>query len=471
MLKIYNTATARKEEFRPLNEKLIKIYVCGPTVYDYCHIGHARAGVAFDVIRKYLEWRFPNIRVEYITNFTDIDDKMINRANKEGVTIFELADRFIKQYFKDFDALNIERATYYPRATDHIQDMIRFIQELMKKGIAYEVEGDVYFDILKFPNYGKLSHKILEELQSNEEGVDSKKRNPQDFVLWKGRKENEPYWDSPWGPGRPGWHIECSTMSMKYLGETFDIHGGGLDLIFPHHENEIAQSEALTEKTFVNVWLHNGFINISGEKMSKSLGNFFTIEEILGKYDPIVLRFFLISTHYRSPIDFNETQLIQAQQGYNKFRLALSISRQGIHNSKISSELNKELETLIENTKLYFIDAMDDDFSTPRALASINTLIKYLNGLASNEETVSSDLIIRAHDLLMELGYILGLVRNPKPSDEEDLIEFLMKIILELRRDARVKKQYEISDIIRDKLQEFGIKILDYSKNSIWTRE
>ena len=259
-MKMYNTMTGVKEDFIPISDNVIKMYVCGPTVYDFCHIGHARAGIVFDTIRRYLEYRFPEKRIVFITNFTDIDDKMIKRANEEGVTVFELANRFINQYFKDFDALNIKRASYYPRATEHIPDMIKFIEKLIELGFAYETDGSVYFNIGKFETYGKLSHKKLEELQpSEEEDISIQKRSPYDFALWKKRKENEPYWDSPWGPGRPGWHIECSTMSMKYLGDTFDIHGGGLDLVFPHHENEIAQSEALTGNKFVNFFIYNNY--------------------------------------------------------------------------------------------------------------------------------------------------------------------------------------------------------------------
>ncbi|MFX1295757.1 MAG: cysteine--tRNA ligase [Promethearchaeota archaeon] len=471
LLKIYNTFTRKKEIFQPINDKIVKIYVCGPTVYDFCHIGHARAGVAFDVIRKYLEWRFPEKRIVFITNFTDVDLKMINRANREGITIFELADRFIKQYFEDFDKLNVKRATYYPRATEHIPDMIKFIEGLIERGFAYEIEGDVYFNIEKFKNYGKLSHKQLDELQPSEEAEERKRKNPHDFALWKKRKENEPYWDSPWGPGRPGWHIECSVMSMKYLGETFDIHGGGLDLIFPHHENEVAQSESLTGKTFTKWFIHNNFVNISGEKMSKSLGNFQIIKDILSQYHPMALRFFLISTHYRSPIDYDEQQIIQAQQGYKRFKLALAISRQVSPNAKVSIELSNKLENLIQKTRKNFSEAMDDDFSTPRAVASIINLAKYINGLASEKNMVEPKILQNAHHLLLELAYVLGLVKSPKESDEENLINKLMNIILKLRADARKKKQYEISDKIRDNLNKLNMKILDYPNNTIWIEE
>ncbi|HUY01078.1 MAG TPA: cysteine--tRNA ligase [Candidatus Deferrimicrobium sp.] len=468
-MRIYNTLTGRKEDFQPLNENSIKIYVCGPTVYDYSHIGHARSAIAFDIIRRYLEWRFKDKAiVEFIVNFTDVDDKMINRANKEGITIFELSNRFITQYLKDMDALNVKRATYYPRATENIPDMIKFINGLIDRGFAYEVEGNVYFNIEKFDHYGQLSHKKLEELQPSQEEESIKKGNPKDFALWKKRKESEPYWDSPWGPGRPGWHIECSTMSMKYLGETFDIHGGGLDLVFPHHENEIAQSEGLTGKPFVSFFIHNNFITINKEKMSKSLGNFFTIEEIIQKYHPMVLRFFLISTHYRSPIDFDEAKIKQTETSYNRLNLALAYSGQKHLEGEGSKELSDTLEELIQSTRENFIAAMDDDFSTPRAIASINGLVRHLNKLASMKEAIRPESLRNAYDTLRELCFVLGLVRTPKMSQREIMINNLMSFIIELRNNARDNKEYELADRIRDKLKQLGITILDYSNKTIW---
>ena len=471
-MKMYNTMTGVKEDFIPISDNVIKMYVCGPTVYDFCHIGHARAGIVFDTIRRYLEYRFPEKRIVFITNFTDIDDKMIKRANEEGVTVFELANRFINQYFKDFDALNIKRASYYPRATEHIPDMIKFIEKLIELGFAYETDGSVYFNIVKFETYGKLSHKKLEELQpSEEEDISIQKRSPYDFALWKKRKENEPYWDSPWGPGRPGWHIECSTMSMKYLGDTFDIHGGGLDLVFPHHENEIAQSEALTGNKFVNFFIYNNYVTINGEKMSKSLGNFFTIEEILQKYPPMALRFFLLTIHYRSPINFSEDQIIQAKSTFSKIELALAYAEQRKLSSVPSDQLSDELEENIQTTTQEFFDAMDDDFSTPKAVASINTLARHLNRLATLEEDVRPETLEKAHDTLLELCYILGLVEQPKLSQEQNIINRLMDIIVTLRNEARNLKQYEISDKIRDQLKELGINFIDYANWTVWIKE
>ena len=301
-MKLYNTLTRQKEEFVPLNEGEVRIYSCGPTVYDYFHIGNARPFIIFDTLRRYMEYK--GYKVIFVQNFTDIDDKMINRANEESITVKELGDRFIEEYFRDADALGIKRATFHPRATEHIDDMIAFIQKLIQKGMAYEAQGDVYFDTSVLEDYGKLSGQRLEELEAGARvDVEEGKKNPMDFALWKAQKPGEPAWDSPWGRGRPGWHIECSVMAIKYLGETIDIHSGGQDLIFPHHENEIAQSEGATGKPFARYWLHNGYININNEKMSKSLGNFFTVREILQHFDPEVVRFFMLSAHYRNPIN------------------------------------------------------------------------------------------------------------------------------------------------------------------------
>ena len=468
-VKIYNTLSKKKEEFVPLEESKVRIYVCGPTVYDFSHIGHARAAISFDIIIRYLQ--FSGFEPKVIINFTDIDDKMIKRANQEGITIYKLADRFIKQYLKDMDALNVRRASFYPRATENIPDMMKFIEALIERGFAYEIEGSVYFSINKFKNYGKLSHKNLEELHPSEEEGDIEKKDPRDFALWKKSKENEPYWDSPWGPGRPGWHIECSTMSMKYLGETFDIHGGGSDLIFPHHENEIAQSEALTGKSFANYFIHNNFVKVNQEKMSKSLGNFQTIDAVLQKYAPMAVRFLLISTHYRSPIDFNEDQIIQAHQSYKKFQLALAISEQLNSGLETSNRFTNELEEIIEKTRKEFIEAMDDDFSTPRAIASINNLVRYINGLPSNKERIKPEILQRARDLLLELGNVLGLVKSPQEDETDKLVNRLVGFVLELRNEAREKKQYGVADRIRDQLKKLGITLLDYPNATIWIKE
>ncbi|MHA1301901.1 MAG: cysteine--tRNA ligase, partial [Candidatus Helarchaeota archaeon] len=339
MLKIFNDLTGKKEDFIPLEDNKVKMYVCGPTVYDYSHLGHARVYVFFDVVYRYL--KFKGFDVIYIQNLTDIDDKIINRAIEENISIFQLAEKYTEFYFRDMKKLNALSANFYPRATQHITDMIEAIKVLIEKGFAYESGGNVYFSVENFDSYGKLSKRPIEELKDTE--ISSDKRNPKDFALWKRRKDNEPYWNSPWGPGRPGWHIECSIMAIKYLGNSIDIHGGGQDLIFPHHENEIAQSEAFTGKKFVNFWIHNAFLTINKEKMSKSLGNFFTINEILEKRSPENLRYFLISTHYRKPIEYNEDNLDQAKNILERLYAALEFSRPSItyDESKISDELTK----------------------------------------------------------------------------------------------------------------------------------
>jgi len=316
-MRLYNTLTRKKEEFVPLHKGEVRMYSCGPTVYNYFHIGNARPFIVFDTLRRYFEYK--GYRVIFVQNFTDIDDKMINRAKEEGVTVKELGDRFIEEYFKDADNLGIKRATVHPRATEHVQDIIEFIKRLEEKGLAYEVEGDVYFDTSAFPDYGKLSGQNMEELEAGARiDVDEKKRNPMDFALWKAKKPGEPAWDSPWGPGRPGWHIECSVMAIKYLGETIDIHSGGQDLTFPHHENEIAQSEGATGKPFARYWLHNGYINVNNQKMSKSLGNFFTVRDIQKEFDLEVVRLFMLSAHYRSPVNFSRELLEQAQSALDR---------------------------------------------------------------------------------------------------------------------------------------------------------
>jgi len=315
MLEVYNTLTRKKEPFKPLHEGEVRMYLCGPTVYDSSHLGHARSIVAFDVIRRYLEYKSFDVR--FIQNFTDIDDKMISRANEQGVTTTELATKYIQEYFEDFDKLGVKRATAFPKATEHIEEMIAHIQKLIKKGYAYEANGSVYFRVSKFKKYGSLSRQEQDakEPDEPEPSESGEKKHPDDFALWKAMKPGEPFWEAPWGKGRPGWHIECSVMSAKYLGEPIDIHGGGLDLVFPHHENEIAQSEALSGRPFVRYWMHNGFLTVNKEKMSKSLGNFFTIQEITAKYDPEVVRLFLISSQYRSPIDFSDAHLDEANRG------------------------------------------------------------------------------------------------------------------------------------------------------------
>ena len=384
MLSIYNTLTGKKEPFHSLQPKTVRMYVCGVTVYDYCHIGHARSALVFDVIRRYLE--FSGYQVEFVKNFTDVDDKIIKRATEQGVSCETITTTFIDAYYADMGKLGIKRATKEPKATEHMAEIVAMTETLIKKGLAYHVDGDVYFQVEKYPAYGRLSKRKLEDLQAGARvDVDERKRSPMDFALWKSSKPGEPSWESPWGPGRPGWHIECSAMSMRYLGETFDIHGGGMDLIFPHHENEIAQSCGATGKEFARYWIHNGFVQINQEKMSKSLGNFFTIREIFEKSTwPEVetgemLRYFLLGTHYRSPLDFSDQSLLEAKNAANGF-YDLFVR---LKESEERTTADKELMEAIERCKVAFHQAMDDDFNTSVAIAELQRLKSDVNKLLS----------------------------------------------------------------------------------------
>lgn len=464
-VKIYNTLTKRKEEFRPLNDNKVTIYACGPTVYDYFHVGNARVFITFDMVRNYLKYK--GYDVKFVQNFTDIDDKMIKRANEEGITVKELGDRFIEEYFKDADALNIQRADVHPRATEHIQDIIEFIKVLIEKGYAYVVDGDVYFSAKSFPGYGKLSGQNLEELEAGarvEPG--EKKKDPMDFALWKARKPGEPAWPSPWGEGRPGWHIECSVMAVKHLGETIDIHGGGPDLIFPHHENEIAQSEAVTGKPFARFFMHVGYLNINNEKMSKSLGNFFTVREILKEYEAEVLRFLMLSSHYRSPINFSKELMEQSKNALERLYTALYAME---HLEKVAPERPlsiKEEEYLkkqLEN-KNKFIESMDDDFNTASAIAAIFDIVREFN--VNLNENSSKEAVKRTKELVLELGGVLGLFSRFQPELLDEEIERMIKE----RQEARKAKNYALADKIRDELKARGIIIEDTPTGTRWRR-
>src|SRR4030043_444539 len=413
-MKIYNTLTGRKEEFVPLIPNKVKIYACGVTVYDHCHIGHARNAVVFDVIRRYL--RYKGFDVMYVRNFTDIDDKIINRAKQEGSTWDEVARKYTDEYYKDMDRLGVARADVEPKATEHIEEMINIVKGLIDKGYAYEVDGNVYFSVDTFPEYGKLSKRDKEEMMAGARvEVDERKKKSLDFALWKKTKQGEPFWESPWGLGRPGWHIECTAMSIKHLGESFDIHGGGADLLFPHHENEIAQSETFTGKPFARYWVHNGFITIDKEKMSKSLGNFFTIKEVLDKFDPEVVRYFLLSTHYRSPIEFSDEQLHEAESSIdryyttivriNDFLLKKEEAKEGFSNA------GKFFEGLILSFKEKLEEALDDDFNTALALGHIFELIRESNRFLDNKPSGLKDreLLLKTKELLFEAGNILNI--------------------------------------------------------------
>ncbi|MPQ42364.1 cysteine--tRNA ligase [Clostridium tarantellae] len=464
-MKVYNTLTKQKEEFKPLVNGEVKMYVCGPTVYNFFHIGNGRTFIVFDTIRRYFEYR--GFKVDFVQNFTDIDDKMIKKANEENTTVKEIGDKYIKEYYKDADALNIERASVNPRATEYISDIIKFVKELVNKGYAYEVNGDVYFSTKKFNSYGKLSGQNIEDLQSGARiSIDERKQDPMDFAIWKAQKTGEPAWKSPWGMGRPGWHIECSCMAKKILGDTIDIHAGGSDLAFPHHENEIAQSEALTGKSFSNYWLHSAFVNVNNEKMSKSLNNFFTAREILEKFDADVIRFLMLSAHYRQQLNFSEDLLYSAKASveriYNTIgnleNLIVEVSR-----DEINEEEKKYLESLSKYKNKY-IEKMDDDFNTADAITAIFDLIKDINtNITINS---SKELVKEALSLIRELGMPLGILQKSTKGTLEDEIEGL----IEQRQKARKDKDFALADKIRDDLKARGIVLEDTPQGVRWKK-
>ncbi|MFU0799434.1 MAG: cysteine--tRNA ligase [Xylanivirga thermophila] len=463
-MKLYNTLTREKEKFVPIHEGEVRMYSCGPTVYNYFHIGNARPFIVFDTLRRYFEYKGYN--VTFVQNFTDIDDKMIRRANEEGVSIKELGDKFIDEYFKDADALDIKRADYHPRATEHIDDIIEFVQRLIDKGLAYELDGDVYFDTKKFPDYGKLSGQSIDDLEAGARiDVNTNKRNPMDFALWKAQKAGEPAWDSPWGKGRPGWHIECSVMSMKYLGETMDIHSGGQDLIFPHHENEIAQSEGLTGKPFARYWLHNGYININNQKMSKSLGNFFTVREIGEEFDLEVVRFFMLSAHYRNPINFSKELLKQAQSALERLYNSKENMEYLMENAKecgTISEVYTEFLGRLDGYKKEFEQSMEDDINTADAIAAIFDMVRDANSTL-NADT-PKEVIKVAYDRLLELCRVIGILKKDKEQD----IDMEVQLLIEKRQQARREKNWALADKIRDDLKSRGIILEDTPQGVKW---
>jgi cysteinyl-tRNA synthetase len=453
-MQIFNTMTRKKEEFVPVQEGKVGIYACGPTVYNYFHIGNARPFIVFDTLRRYLEFR--GYDVTFIQNFTDIDDKMIAKAAEEGVSVGELAERYIKAYYEDADALGILRADVNPRATEHIDDIISLIDKLIKKGHAYESGGDVYYSVESFPQYGKLSGQPLENLEAGariEPGVG--KRHPMDFALWKTQKSGEPAWDSPWGPGRPGWHIECSAMSTRYLGDTFDIHGGGQDLIFPHHENEIAQSEGACGKTFAKYWMHNGYINVDNRKMSKSLGNFFTVRDIAKEFDLEVVRFFMLSSHYRSPINFSRELLKQAQSAYERLYNARDNMEFILHNGQDGG--GEAALAYIEGLGDYerqFIEAMDDDLNTADAIGVLFELVRYINTfLAEHPYKKEAGASL---EIFMKLAGVLGLLTKNEQEIPREILE-----LAEKRQAARKEKNFALADALRDEITQKGYILED----------
>lgn len=455
-MQIYNSQTRKKEEFVPLHPGKVGIYACGPTVYDYFHIGNARPFITFDVLRRYFEHR--GYEVTFVQNFTDIDDKMIKRANQEGITVKELGDRFIKEYYQDAQSLGIRPATVHPRATEHIGEIIRLVKTLQDKGYAYEVNGDVYFDTEKDKGYGKLSGQNLDDLEAGARiDVDDVKKNPADFALWKAQKPGEPAWNSPWGMGRPGWHIECSAMSMKYLGETFDIHCGGKDLLFPHHENEVAQSECATGKPFARYWMHNGFINIDNEKMSKSLGNFFTVRDILKEYDAEDVRMFMLSAQYRSPVNFSRDMIAQAHASLHRLYTARDHLLFLLKNAP-DQPLTAEEEALLARVQAAadrFDAAMDDDLNTADALGAIFEIVKDVN--VSLDEKSSRSAVDGALKKLTELTDVLGLLMKKA----EDVLPAEIQDMVNQRAQARKEKNWKRSDELRDALAAAGYIVKD----------
>lgn len=470
IMKVFNTLTRKKEEFKPLVAGKVSMYVCGPTVYNYIHIGNARSVIAFDTIRRYFEYR--DYDVKYVSNFTDVDDKMINEARKEHTTVAELAERYIKAFMEDTEALNIQPATLHPRATHEIKEIIGFVQDLIDKGYAYEVDGDVYYRARKFPNYGQLSDQNIAELEEgasehiNEE-EQNKKEDPIDFALWKAQKEDDEIaWNSPWGKGRPGWHIECSVMSTTYLGDTIDIHGGGQDLEFPHHENEIAQSEAKTGKKFVNYWMHNGFVTVGKkqEKMSKSLHNFVTVHDILKQIDPQVLRFYMSSVQYRRPINYSEDGLKQAETVLKRYQNTLRNLEARLQDKTDSLE-DSILRDNLTQAKAEFIEAMDDDFNVQNALSVMYDLTSTLN-THLQEDKVDKPALKRAKKILIDWLKIFGVSFNENQAEDDTDIE---KMITE-RDAARKNKDWAESDRLRDRLQARGIVIEDTPQGTRWHR-
>jgi cysteinyl-tRNA synthetase len=489
-LRIYNSQTKQKEPFVPLNPPAVGIYVCGVTVYDSCHIGHARSMIVFDALVRYL--RFKGFQVKYVRNFTDIDDKIIARAEQQGVDPNSLAEHYIQEFETDMKDLGVLAPDVEPRATLHIPEIIRLVQELIDRGVAYVVEGDVYFAVGKFPSYGALSNRTLEEMQAGARiEVDPRKHHPMDFALWKNGKPGEPVWDSPWGPGRPGWHIECSAMSSRYLGETFDIHGGGKDLIFPHHENELAQSMAVTSKPLARYWVHNGFVTIEGEKMSKSLGNFLTIREMVGRFHPEGIRLFLLSRHYRSPLDYSEQAMQEAQTGLHRFYTLLRdlenpenrLQLRG--NEPLTPERRQEAEEAVAGFEEHFQGALNDDFNTAQAIGHMYELARQLNrmmdtirpkelkGLAGQFE--------KAGGLFRQYGQVLGILNLPAQAfleqersrlvEKKGLSVEEIEALIARRNEARREKDWARADALRERLTHLDVILKDTPQGTLWQME
>ena len=461
-LQVYNTLTRKKELFETIEPGKVRMYVCGPTVYDKAHVGHAMSALVFDIIRRYLQ--YSGYEVRHIMNFTDVDDKIILRAAKLGVDPFELAEGYIQQFAKHLEDLNILKATFNPRATGEMDNIIKLVEGLIDKGFAYETGGDVYFRVDKLADYGKLSGRKLEDMRAGSRiEVDERKENPMDFAMWKAAKPGEPAWDSPWGKGRPGWHIECSAMSCTHLGEQIDIHGGGNDLIFPHHENEIAQSEAFSGKPFARYWIHNGMLQLSGEKMSKSIGNLVTIEEFLSKHTADMLRFMVINSGYRGPLTFNDDVISQADRALE--RLVSGLKPAQADASGLSAEQVESLKTQTDKTRSEFADCMNDDFNTSGAMGNLFDLVRAINQARADGAT--ADQLNAGQDLIKELTGVLGLSLFGKTGSLQT--EPFIELLLEVRTKVREQKMLALSDMIRDRLADLGVQVEDAKGGSVWT--
>ncbi|AEH24727.1 cysteine--tRNA ligase [Pyrococcus yayanosii] len=472
VIMVYNTLTKRKEEFKPLRKGEVRMYVCGPTVYDYPHLGHARTYIAFDVIRRYLEHR--GYTVLMVMNFTDIDDKIIKRAQETGEDPKELAEKFIRVFLEDMAALKVKPADVYPRVTEHVNDIIAFIERLEEKGYAYEGSDGVYFEVSKFKEYGKLSGIKVEELKKGARVEPGEgKKNPEDFALWKKAKPGEPKWESPWGEGRPGWHIECSAMSSKYLGESFDIHGGGNDLIFPHHENEIAQSEACFGHEWVRYWLHTGFVMVKGEKMSKSLGNFVTVRELLQRYSPEVIRFFVLQKHYRSPLDYTEEGLMHAKNNLERLYNTLENIRVAMERVELAytwGEEEFELYEVIKEGRRKFYEAMDDDFNTAEALKAVFEVSNAVNRYLTKVERPKESVLRKAWEFFKAVSEVFGLFEDYFKEQKTGNEEALIKLLVDVRAQLRKEKRYDLADKIREELRKLGIQLEDTPQGTVWKR-
>ncbi len=465
-MKLFNSLTRQKEDFVPLTPNQVKMYACGPTVYNFIHVGNARPIIVFDVLRRYMEYR--GMDVTFVQNFTDIDDKIINRAKAEGTTSEEIAETYIKEYFTDAQGLGVRAATVHPKATENIPQIIAIVQTLVDKGFAYEKNGDVYFRSFKFQEYGKLSHQPLDELQAGARiDVNDVKEDPMDFVLWKAAKPGEPQWDSPWGPGRPGWHIECSAMAERYLGKTIDLHCGGQDLQFPHHENEIAQSEAANGCTFANYWLHNGFLNIDNKKMSKSEGNFFTVREAAKVYGYEPIRFFILSAQYRSPLNYSRESLTQAQAALERLYTAVE-NLEFLEKNGASGELTaqeKEFVASFDGYRTRFLEAMDDDLNTADAIGVLFELVRSIN--TAVEQTPTAALAKACLGMILEFSDVLGLLYNRKKADD---LDSKVEALIEARQEARKNKNFAEADRIRDELKDMGIELMDTPQGIKWKK-